>query len=37
MHLAYFDENKYSEECPHFYVGGIILDSGKIGEKVNRL
>jgi hypothetical protein len=32
MHLAYFDENKYSEECPHFYVGGIILDSGKIDQ-----
>lgn len=32
MHLAYFDENKYSEEYPHFYVGGIILDSKKINE-----
>jgi hypothetical protein len=30
MHLIYFDENKYSVECPFFYLGGIILQSDKI-------
>ncbi len=30
MYLAYFDENKFSEQCPFFYIGGIILDGSKI-------
>ncbi|MBF0274352.1 MAG: hypothetical protein HQK84_03870 [Nitrospinae bacterium] len=30
MHLAYFDENKYSNEYPYFYVGGIILSADKV-------
>ena len=25
MYLAYFDENKYSEENPYFFVGGILV------------
>lgn len=32
MYLAYFDENKFSEERPFFYIGGIILDSKKIKD-----
>lgn len=29
MKLIYFDENKYTEENPFFFVGGIILDAEK--------
>lgn len=25
MHLAYFDENKYSEENPYFFIGGYLV------------
>lgn len=30
MYLAYFDENKFSEQCPFFYIGGIILGARKV-------
>ena len=29
MHLAYFDENKYTEENPYFYIGGYLVSEGK--------
>ncbi len=29
MHLAYFDENKYSKENPCFIVGGILIPEAK--------
>lgn len=29
MHLAYFDENKYSEENPYFFIGGYLLHENK--------
>lgn len=29
MYLLYFDENKYTEENPFFYIGGIIVDGSK--------
>lgn len=32
MYLAYFDETKYSEGNPYFFVGGILLEDDKIGE-----
>lgn len=25
MHLCYFDENKYSEDRPHFFIGGLLI------------
>ncbi len=30
MHLAYFDENKYSEENPFFFIGGYLVPESKI-------
>lgn len=30
MYQAYFDENKYSQEAPFFYIGGIILKDDNI-------
>jgi hypothetical protein len=32
MYLAYFDENKHSEENPHFYIGGILISDDKISD-----
>ena len=32
MHLAYFDENKYSDDNPYFSVGGILLPDKKVAE-----
>lgn len=29
MHLAYFDENKYSEENPFFFIGGYLIPEEK--------
>jgi hypothetical protein len=29
MHLAYFDENKYSKENPFFFIGGYLLPEDK--------
>lgn len=29
MHLAYFDENKYSKENPFFFIGGYLLSEDK--------
>lgn len=37
MHLAYFDENKYSNENPFFFIGGIIIPDDKIIEVENIL
>ena len=30
MHLAYFDENKYSEDNPYFVIGGYLIPEDKI-------
>jgi hypothetical protein len=30
MYLAYFDENKYSDESPYFYIGGILVQDSKV-------
>lgn len=30
MYLVYFDENKFSEEEPFFYIGGVLLEKDKI-------
>jgi hypothetical protein len=32
MHLAYFDENKYTDENPFFYIGGYLLPEDKALE-----
>lgn len=32
MHLAYFDENKYTNQNPFFFVGGIIVPDNKALE-----
>ncbi len=32
MHLAYFDENKYSEENPFFFIGGYLIPEAKALE-----
>jgi len=32
MHLIYFDENKYSDENPYFFLGGILLEDKKLTE-----
>lgn len=29
MHLAYFDENKYSDQNPYFLIGGILIPDSK--------
>jgi len=30
MHFAYFDENKFSEDNPYFWIGGILISDSKI-------
>ena len=30
MHFAYFDENKYTETSPYFYIGGILLSDENV-------
>lgn len=30
MQFIYFDENKYSNDSPHFYIGGIIVPEEKL-------
>ena len=30
MHLAYFDENKYTKENPFFFIGGFLIPEAKI-------
>jgi len=30
MYLSYFDENKYSEEQPDFYIGGLMVADGLV-------
>lgn len=37
MHLCYFDENKYTEECPHFFIGGLMIPDAKALEFENTL
>lgn len=37
MHLAYFDENKYSKEDPFFFIGGILIPATRIVEIENTL
>lgn len=37
MYLAYFDENKYSEQAPYFYIGGILLKDTNVIELDNTL
>jgi hypothetical protein len=32
MHLIYFDENKYSEENPFFFIGGLLIEEKKAIE-----
>lgn len=32
MYLAYFDENKYSEENPYFVIGGFLVSENKVIE-----
>ncbi len=32
MHLIYFDENKYSEADPRFYIGGIVIDGARVEQ-----
>lgn len=37
MYLIYFDENKFSEEAPHFLIGGILIEKEKIQALENTL
>lgn len=37
MHLCYFDENKYTEENPHFYIGGMLIPDKQALEFENTL
>lgn len=37
MHLIYFDENKYSQESPFFFIGGILLPEQKLTQLENTL
>ena len=30
MYLAYFDENKHSQQDPHFYIGGILIKESDV-------
>ena len=30
MYLIYFDENKYSEESPYFFLGGVLIEDKKL-------
>ncbi len=32
MHLCYFDENKHTEENPHFFIGGLLIPDSKALE-----
>jgi hypothetical protein len=29
VHLCYFDENKYSPDNPHFFIGGLLIPDKK--------
>jgi Protein of unknown function (DUF3800) len=37
MHLCYFDENKYTEECPHFFIGGLMIPDAQALKFENTL
>ncbi len=37
MYLAYFDENKYTDENPYFYVGGFLVPEEKALDLENTL
>lgn len=37
MHLAYFDENKYSKENPFFFIGGYLIPEDKTLDLENTL
>lgn len=37
MHLAYFDENKYSKENPFFFIGGYLIPEDKVLDLENTL
>lgn len=37
MHLAYFDENKFAEDNPYFWVGGLLIPDKKAIEFENTL
>jgi hypothetical protein len=37
MYLAYFDENKYSQEDPLFYIGGVLIKDTNITQLENTL
>jgi len=32
MHLAYFDENKFAENNPFFWIGGFLMSDKKAIE-----
>lgn len=37
MHLCYFDENKHTDENPHFFIGGLMIPDAKALEFENTL
>ncbi len=37
MHLAYFDENKYTKDNPYFLIGGFLLPEEKAIDLENTL
>src|SRR3990172_2416006 len=37
MHLAYFDENKFADDNPYFWVGGLLIPDTKAIELENTL
>ncbi len=37
MHLAYFDENKYTDSNPYFFIGGFLLPEDKAIDLENTL
>ena len=37
MHLAYFDENKYTDENPYFFIGGFLVPEDKAIDLENTL
>ena len=37
MHLAYFDENKYTAENPYFFIGGYLVPEDKVLDLENTL
>lgn len=37
MHLAYFDENKFADDNPYFWVGGLLIPDKKAIEFENTL